>query len=206
MSGRWLGPNERETVATQVTMEDGREGPLEDHLREAHQKGTRGFTEDYLDTMHRDLHQRKREPEEELEHRHPDAQNAQNAHSAHSAQNAQNQQDARSEGDPYRPDEQPTSGAMTMKQRENTKPRNSESGNGQHRDRYAPQSQHSSQHSSQDADPAQNRDSQEQFASAVPGQRMRDPEEMQGAAAGNGASGNNQAGNKKNGKHRKNRH
>jgi hypothetical protein len=60
-------------VATQVTMEDGTESPLVDHIREAHQKGTRGFTEEYLATMHRTLHQRKREPEEELAHRHPEA-------------------------------------------------------------------------------------------------------------------------------------
>lgn len=59
-------------MATQVTMEDGTESPLVDHMREAHQKGTRGFTEEYLATMHRTLHQRKREPEEELAHRHPE--------------------------------------------------------------------------------------------------------------------------------------
>jgi hypothetical protein len=175
--------------------------------------------------MHRDLHQRKREPEEELEHRHPDAQNAQNAHNPHNAQdaqdtrnaqneqNARNQENARSEGDPYRPDEQPTSGAVTMKQREQSKPRNSESGNGQHRDRYAPQpqhssqqsSQHSSQHSSQGADTKRGREADDDLFSSVPGPRSSDSEEMQGAATGNGTSGN-QAGNKKNGKHRKNRH
>jgi hypothetical protein len=60
-------------VATQVTMEDGTESPLVDHMRDAHQKGTRGFTDQYLADLHRTLHQRKREPEEELEHRHPQA-------------------------------------------------------------------------------------------------------------------------------------
>jgi hypothetical protein len=60
-------------VATQVTMEDGTESPLVDHMRDAHQKGTRGFTEEYLASLHYTLHQRKREPEEELEHRHPGA-------------------------------------------------------------------------------------------------------------------------------------
>jgi hypothetical protein len=57
-------------VATQVTMEDGTESPLEDHMRDAHQKGTRGYTDQYLADLHRNLHQRKREPEEELEHKH----------------------------------------------------------------------------------------------------------------------------------------
>jgi hypothetical protein len=60
-------------VATQVTMEDGTESPLVDHMRDAHQKGTRGYTEEYLANLHHLLHQRKREPEEELEHRHPEA-------------------------------------------------------------------------------------------------------------------------------------
>jgi hypothetical protein len=60
-------------VATQVTMEDGTESPLVDHMREAHQKGTRGFTDAYLANLHRILHQRSREPDEELEHRHPEA-------------------------------------------------------------------------------------------------------------------------------------
>jgi len=60
-------------VATQVTMEDGTESPLADHMRDAHQKGTRGYTDEYLANLHHLLHQRKREPEEELEHRHPEA-------------------------------------------------------------------------------------------------------------------------------------
>jgi hypothetical protein len=59
-------------VATQhITMEDGTEEPLPDHLRDGHQKGTRGFTDEYLANLHRILHQRHREPEPE--HRHPDA-------------------------------------------------------------------------------------------------------------------------------------
>lgn len=60
-------------MATQVTMEDGTESPLADHMRDAHQKGTRGYTDEYLANLHSLLHQRKREPEEELEHRHPEA-------------------------------------------------------------------------------------------------------------------------------------
>jgi hypothetical protein len=60
-------------VATQVTMEDGTESPLVEHMRDAHQKGTRGYTDQYLADLHRTLHQRKREPEEELEHKHQEA-------------------------------------------------------------------------------------------------------------------------------------
>ena len=59
-------------MAAQVTMEDGTESPLVDHIRDVHQKGTRGFTEEYLASLHRMLHQRKREPDLEPEHRHPD--------------------------------------------------------------------------------------------------------------------------------------
>ena len=54
-------------------MDDGTESPLVDHMRDAHQKGTHGYTDQYLADLHRTLHQRKREPEEELEHQHPDA-------------------------------------------------------------------------------------------------------------------------------------
>jgi hypothetical protein len=57
-------------VATHVTMEDGTEHPLLDHLRDGHQKGTRGLTEEYLANLHRTLHQRDHEPEPE--HIHPD--------------------------------------------------------------------------------------------------------------------------------------
>lgn len=63
-------------MATQVTMEDGTESPLVDHMRDAHQKGTRGYTDQYLADLHRNLHQRKREPEEELEHSHQEAEGA----------------------------------------------------------------------------------------------------------------------------------
>jgi hypothetical protein len=52
-----------ETVAAHVTMEDGTEHPLLDHLRERHQKGTRGFTEEHPANLHRTLHQRDHEPE-----------------------------------------------------------------------------------------------------------------------------------------------
>ena len=72
-AGRWLGPNEGTIVATQVTMDDGTESPLADHMRDAHQKGTTGYTDQYLADLHRNLHQRNREPEEELEHQHPEA-------------------------------------------------------------------------------------------------------------------------------------
>jgi hypothetical protein len=58
------------TVATHVTMEDGTEHPLLDHLRDWHQKGTRGYTEEYLARLHRTLHQRDHSPEPE--HTHPD--------------------------------------------------------------------------------------------------------------------------------------
>jgi hypothetical protein len=57
------------TVATHVTMEDGTEHTLLDHLRDGHQKGTHGFTEEYLANLHRILHQRNHEPEPE--HTHP---------------------------------------------------------------------------------------------------------------------------------------
>jgi len=57
-------------VATQITMEDGSEHPLLDHLRDVHKKGTRGFTEEYLHNLHQTLHQRKREPLPE--HTHPE--------------------------------------------------------------------------------------------------------------------------------------
>ena len=58
-------------MSTQVILEDGTEHPLLDHLRDGHQKGTRGFSEEYLASLHRALHQRMREPVPE--HTHPDA-------------------------------------------------------------------------------------------------------------------------------------
>jgi hypothetical protein len=58
-------------VSTQVTNEDGTEADLIEHLSHVHQKGTKGFTDEYLANLHKTLHQRKREPELELEHTHP---------------------------------------------------------------------------------------------------------------------------------------
>lgn len=57
-------------MTEQIQMEDGSELSLLDHLREAHRKGTRGFTEEYLRGLHRTLHQRDRE-DDELAHAHP---------------------------------------------------------------------------------------------------------------------------------------
>jgi len=62
------GAEQGGTVAIHVVMDDGTEQALLDHLRDGHQKGTRGFTEEYLANLHRILHQRKREPEPEHEH------------------------------------------------------------------------------------------------------------------------------------------
>lgn len=56
-------------MATHVTMEDGTEHTLVDHLRDGHRKGTHGFTEEYLANLHRILHQGNHEPEPE--HTHP---------------------------------------------------------------------------------------------------------------------------------------
>jgi hypothetical protein len=47
-------------------MTDGTEADLIEHLRDVHQKGTRGFTEAYLGRLHRNLHQRSNE------HTHPE--------------------------------------------------------------------------------------------------------------------------------------
>jgi hypothetical protein len=57
-------------VSTQVTNEDGTEADLIEHLSNTHKKGTKGFTDEYLASLHETLHQRKREPE--LEHTHPE--------------------------------------------------------------------------------------------------------------------------------------
>ena len=65
-------------------MDDGTESPLDDHMRDAHQKGTRGFTEDYLASMHQTLHQRKHDPDMEPEHPHAHPQTA-GAHGENSA-------------------------------------------------------------------------------------------------------------------------
>jgi hypothetical protein len=60
-------------VATHVILEDGTQSPLLDHMRDVHQKGTRGFTEEYLASLHRTLHQRGREPASEHTHPEPEA-------------------------------------------------------------------------------------------------------------------------------------
>jgi hypothetical protein len=52
----------------QVTMPDGTETDLIEHLQLVHLKGTRGFTEEYLATLHDSLHQRKRDPLPEHDH------------------------------------------------------------------------------------------------------------------------------------------
>lgn len=57
-------------MSTQVTNEDGSEADLIDHLGSMHQKGTKGFTDDYLASLHKTLHQRRREPLPE--HTHPE--------------------------------------------------------------------------------------------------------------------------------------
>lgn len=157
MFRRWLGPNERETVATQVTMEDGTESPLVDHMRDAHQKGTRGYTEEYLDGLHRNLHQRKREPEEELEHRHPGVPSASGAPGAQHGEQRDSEVprtcEAASGG--YRGqqraapeamnakhrdrEEQGMPETMKTKNRDRDSQRDSGAGNGQHRDRYQQQ-------------------------------------------------------------------
>lgn len=57
-------------MSTQVTNEDGSEADIIEHLGIMHQKGTNGFTDDYLASLHKLLHQRKREPQPE--HTHPE--------------------------------------------------------------------------------------------------------------------------------------
>jgi hypothetical protein len=52
-----------------VTNSDGTEADLIEHLALMHQKGTRGFTDEYLANLHQALHQRKRDPVPE--HTHP---------------------------------------------------------------------------------------------------------------------------------------
>jgi hypothetical protein len=52
----------------QVTMPDGTETDLIEHLQLVHLKGTRGFTEEYLATLHVNLHRRKRDPLPEHDH------------------------------------------------------------------------------------------------------------------------------------------
>jgi hypothetical protein len=57
-------------VTTQVTNEDGSEVNLVEHLSHVHQKGTKGFTDEYLASLHKTLHQRKHDPAPE--HSHPE--------------------------------------------------------------------------------------------------------------------------------------
>lgn len=211
MFRRWLGPNERETVATQVTMEDGTESPLVDHMRDAHQKGTNGYTEEYLGDLHRNLHQRKREPGEELEHTHPGATSAQGSSAGAASRERDSEVPRTSEtaNDGHREqheratpevmntkhrdrEEQGMSGSMKAKNRD--RQRNQEAGNGQHRDRYQPQ------------------------ASPVPDQRSREAEQVGNGEAMNGehrdgeddmvSAGSQHQGHQRNGngKHRKHRH
>jgi hypothetical protein len=229
MFRRWLGPNERETVATQVTMEDGTESPLVDHMRDAHQKGTSGFTEDYLDGLHRNLHQRKREPEEELEHRHPGA----------AGEDARGE-DARGAGDHAYSGEQHSSGALDSRQRDSGVPRTSEAATGSTRDqreRVTPEAMNAKHRDREEqgmsgtmktknrngqrnpeADNGQHRDRYQQNTPEVPDQRTSEPQAqgMQGMMpeAANGESRDREdqmasAGGQRrngNGKHRKQRH
>ena len=57
------------TVSTQVTNSDGTEADLIEHLSRMHQKGTKGFTNEYLANLHNTLHQRTRD--RLPEHSHP---------------------------------------------------------------------------------------------------------------------------------------
>ena len=56
-------------MSTQVTNDDGTEADLIEHLRHLHQKGTKGYTDEYLANLHKTLHQRQRDPIPE--HSHP---------------------------------------------------------------------------------------------------------------------------------------
>lgn len=58
-------------MSTQVTNADGTETDLIEHLSHIHQKGTKGFTDEYLANLHTTLHQRKRDPIPE--HSHPES-------------------------------------------------------------------------------------------------------------------------------------
>ena len=57
-------------MSTQVTNEDGSEADIIEHLGIMHKKGTKGFTGEYLASLHKTLHQRRRDPEPE--HTHPE--------------------------------------------------------------------------------------------------------------------------------------
>jgi hypothetical protein len=204
LAGGW--DRRKGNVATQVTMEDGTESPLVDHIRDAHQKGTRGYTEEYLDTMHRALHKRKREPEEELEHRHPDA---------------------AGEGDRASSQYQRGPGEMDSRDRGPALPGTPEAVNNKHRDRdeqEMPAAMKSKNRKGQDMN-GKHRDRYEQHAPEVPGQRngqpqgqaMREdtngrqdmPDDLNGMNGTNGDRDEQMAmagGHQRNGKHRKQRH
>lgn len=53
-----------------VTLEDGTELPIHDHMRDSHRKGTQGLSEEFLASVHRVLHQRHAP---DLEHTHADS-------------------------------------------------------------------------------------------------------------------------------------
>jgi hypothetical protein len=55
-------------LSTQVTNEDGTSADLAEHLSSEHRKGTRGFTDAYLASLHDRLHQSKRDPQPTHEH------------------------------------------------------------------------------------------------------------------------------------------
>lgn len=55
-------------MTANVTMPDGTEQALPDHLHEAHQKGTKGLTEEFLSNLHRTLHQPDRDSAPGHEH------------------------------------------------------------------------------------------------------------------------------------------
>lgn len=213
-------------MATQVTMEDGTESPLVDHLRDAHQKGTRGFTEEYLDSLHRTLHRRKREPEEELEHTHPDAMDGVRGDGAGSGQQpGLAVMDSR-----HRDMEVPgTLDAAGSTHRDREVPGTSDAASSKHRDREQEMSEpmksknrdRNKQRSSQDMN-GQHRDRYGQHTQEIPDQRTGGPQAGHGQA-GNGQAGNGQAANgefdrehedelvsaggqQRNGKHRKQRH
>jgi hypothetical protein len=57
-------------LSTRVSNEDGTAVELADHLTLEHKKGTRGFTNEYLENLHKTLHTRRRDPLPE--HRHPE--------------------------------------------------------------------------------------------------------------------------------------
>lgn len=50
-------------MVTLITMQDGTEKSLHEHLRDDHQKGTRGYTDTFLGRMHTQLHDHKHEAE-----------------------------------------------------------------------------------------------------------------------------------------------